>query len=142
MIVFYNKSLHVLSVKWLYSFYTSLIIIKCRLGCDYVEVVVIPLLRTSCFDSSVSLNGEGYLTAGCLTVSCVLLSLSLTGWLVDWADDFSAGFYLSGFCLVLSGVFVVFVDRLLEKKKLPVKQTDLCSDTKDYQIIRADSAGV
>uniref|UniRef100_A0A8C1M3M6 Zgc:114041 n=1 Tax=Cyprinus carpio TaxID=7962 RepID=A0A8C1M3M6_CYPCA len=39
------------------------------------------------------------------------------GWLVDWTHDFSASFYLSGLCLVLSGVFVVLVDRLVEKKK-------------------------
>ncbi|KAI7812823.1 monocarboxylate transporter 13 [Triplophysa rosa] len=64
------------------------------------------------------------------------------GWLVDWAGDFSAGFYLSGFCLVLSGIFVVFVDRLLERKKLPVKQTDSCSDTTDDQIINADRTDV
>lgn len=71
-----------------------------------------------------------------------LLSVCVSGWLVDWADDFSAGFYLSGFCLVLSGVFVVFVDRLLERKKLLVKQTDSCSDTTDYQIIKADRTHV
>uniref|UniRef100_A0A8C1ZAZ6 Zgc:114041 n=1 Tax=Cyprinus carpio TaxID=7962 RepID=A0A8C1ZAZ6_CYPCA len=39
------------------------------------------------------------------------------GWLVDWTHDFSASFYLSGLCLVVSGVFVVLVDRLVEKKK-------------------------
>ncbi|XP_055056730.2 monocarboxylate transporter 13 isoform X2 [Misgurnus anguillicaudatus] len=53
------------------------------------------------------------------------------GWLVDWTNDFSAGFYLSGICLVLSSVFVVFVDRLVQKKKLFVKQAGLYTDTTD-----------
>uniref|UniRef100_A0A673M7N1 Zgc:114041 n=1 Tax=Sinocyclocheilus rhinocerous TaxID=307959 RepID=A0A673M7N1_9TELE len=48
------------------------------------------------------------------------------GWLVDWTHDFSASFYLSGLCLVLSGVFVVLVDRL----------------TTDHPILKADSADV
>ncbi|XP_059397559.1 monocarboxylate transporter 2 [Carassius carassius] len=48
------------------------------------------------------------------------------GWLVDWTRDFSVSFYLSGLCLVLAGVFVVLVDRLVEKKnhKLP----DSCAE--------------
>ncbi|XP_051552177.1 monocarboxylate transporter 13-like [Myxocyprinus asiaticus] len=64
------------------------------------------------------------------------------GWLVDWANDFSAGFYLSGLCLILSGVFVVLVDRLVEKNKLPVKQSDSCIDTTDHPINKADHTDV
>lgn len=51
------------------------------------------------------------------------------GWLVDWAHDYSAGFYLSGSCLILSGVFVVLVDRLIQRRKAaPSETTDLSSD--------------
>ncbi|KAM4615794.1 monocarboxylate transporter 13 [Polymixia lowei] len=41
------------------------------------------------------------------------------GWLVDWTDDYSAAFYLSGLCLISSGGFVVLVDRLVQKRKGP-----------------------
>uniref|UniRef100_A0A667XLP0 Zgc:114041 n=1 Tax=Myripristis murdjan TaxID=586833 RepID=A0A667XLP0_9TELE len=39
------------------------------------------------------------------------------GWLVDQTDDYSAAFYLSGLCFITSGLFVVLVDRLIERKK-------------------------
>ncbi|KAI4876568.1 hypothetical protein NFI96_016598, partial [Prochilodus magdalenae] len=39
------------------------------------------------------------------------------GWLVDWVDDFSAAFYLAGLCIILSAVFVVVVDKMVEKRK-------------------------
>ncbi|XP_051525030.1 monocarboxylate transporter 13-like [Myxocyprinus asiaticus] len=65
------------------------------------------------------------------------------GWLVDWANNFSAGFYLSGLCLVLSSVFVVLVDQLVEKKKLPVRQPDSCTDTTtDHLINKANHTDV
>ncbi|CAL8294358.1 monocarboxylate transporter 13 [Gadus morhua] len=38
------------------------------------------------------------------------------GWLVDETNDFSAAFFLSGFCLLCSGVFVLAVDVLVQKK--------------------------
>lgn len=62
------------------------------------------------------------------------------GWLVDWTHDFSASFYLSGLCLVLSGVFVVLVDRLVKKKKL--KLPDSCTETTYHPILKADGADV
>lgn len=39
------------------------------------------------------------------------------GWLVDRTNDYSPAFYLSGICLVVSAVFVVLVDRLLQRRK-------------------------
>ncbi|CAL8343501.1 unnamed protein product [Lota lota] len=38
------------------------------------------------------------------------------GWLVDQTNDFSAAFFLSGFCLLFSGVFVLAVDHLVQRK--------------------------
>ncbi len=73
-------------------------------------------------------------------VSCFCCVSYVTGWLVDWTHDFSASFYLSGLCLVLSGVFVVLVDRLVEKKKL--KLPNPYTETTDHPILKADSADV
>lgn len=39
------------------------------------------------------------------------------GWLVDRMGTYSAAFYLSGFCLISSAVFVVVVDYLVQRKK-------------------------
>ncbi|KAL7391239.1 hypothetical protein ABVT39_006500 [Epinephelus coioides] len=39
------------------------------------------------------------------------------GWLVDQTNDYSAAFYLSGLCLISSAVFVVVVDRLIQRRK-------------------------
>ncbi|XP_044051283.1 monocarboxylate transporter 13 [Siniperca chuatsi] len=39
------------------------------------------------------------------------------GWLVDETHDYSAAFYLSGLCLISSAVFVVLVDRLVQRRK-------------------------
>uniref|UniRef100_A0A3P9NRZ2 Zgc:114041 n=1 Tax=Poecilia reticulata TaxID=8081 RepID=A0A3P9NRZ2_POERE len=39
------------------------------------------------------------------------------GWLVDQTNNFGAAFYLSGVCLVTSAVFVVLVDRLVQRRK-------------------------
>ncbi|KAM4578634.1 monocarboxylate transporter 2 [Fundulus diaphanus] len=39
------------------------------------------------------------------------------GWLVDQTHDYRAAFYLSGFCLITSAVFVVLVDRLVQRRK-------------------------
>ncbi|CDQ64608.1 monocarboxylate transporter 13 isoform X1 [Oncorhynchus mykiss] len=47
------------------------------------------------------------------------------GWLVDLDKDFGACFYLSGLVLILSGVFVVLVDRLVERKKASPSETEL-----------------
>lgn len=41
---------------------------------------------------------------------------NVTGWLVDWTSEFNASFYLAGLCCILSAVFVMMVDRLVEKK--------------------------
>ncbi|XP_016356604.1 monocarboxylate transporter 13 [Sinocyclocheilus anshuiensis] len=64
------------------------------------------------------------------------------GWLVDWTHDFSASFYFSGLCLVLSGVFVVLVDRLVKKKKLKLPDSCTESETTDHPILKADCADV
>ncbi|XP_023276929.1 monocarboxylate transporter 13-like [Seriola lalandi dorsalis] len=39
------------------------------------------------------------------------------GWLVDETNDYSTAFYLSGLCLISSAVFVVLVDRLVQRRK-------------------------
>ena len=52
-------------------------------------------------------------------------SLLGTGWLVDRANDFGAGFYLSGLVLIISGVLVALVDWLVERRKAAPSETDL-----------------
>ncbi|TRY95838.1 hypothetical protein DNTS_021377 [Danionella cerebrum] len=64
----------------------------------------------------------------------------LAGWLVDWTQDYSAAFYLSGICLVLSGAVVVLVDWLVEKKK--VKNADSSSEATDHPEQREDCEGI
>ncbi|CAG5925034.1 unnamed protein product [Menidia menidia] len=49
------------------------------------------------------------------------------GWLVDQTNDFSSAFYLSGFCLISSAVFVVLVDCLIQKRK--AVENELCQGT-------------
>ncbi|XP_053181472.1 monocarboxylate transporter 13 [Scomber japonicus] len=39
------------------------------------------------------------------------------GWLVDEMNDYSVAFYFSGLCLITSAVFVVLVDRLIQRRK-------------------------
>ncbi|XP_070689523.1 monocarboxylate transporter 13 [Pempheris klunzingeri] len=39
------------------------------------------------------------------------------GWLVDQTNHYSSAFYLSGLCLISSAMFVVLVDRLIQKRK-------------------------
>ncbi|KAM4576275.1 monocarboxylate transporter 13 [Odontesthes bonariensis] len=39
------------------------------------------------------------------------------GWLVDQTGDYSSAFYLAGFCLISSAVFVLLVDHLIQKRK-------------------------
>lgn len=53
------------------------------------------------------------------------ISSLCTGWLVDLDKDFGACFYLSGLVLIISGVFVVLVDRLVERKKASPSDTEL-----------------
>lgn len=56
------------------------------------------------------------------------------GWLVDWTHNFGAAFYLSGICLVLSALFVVLVDWLVEKKKkLQETLQGPCTETTDHK---------
>ncbi|KAF3695507.1 Monocarboxylate transporter 12 [Channa argus] len=43
--------------------------------------------------------------------------LPAAGWLVDETKDYSSAFYLSGLCLISSAVFIVLVDRLIQRKK-------------------------
>nr|XP_015828727.2 monocarboxylate transporter 13 [Nothobranchius furzeri] len=45
------------------------------------------------------------------------------GWLVDQNKDYSSAFYLSGFCLISSAVFVVLVDCLIQRKNSGDHQT-------------------
>lgn len=96
------------------------------------------------YDGVIAGRIQSLLTAGfvfvCVTRLMFLLCICVTGWLVDWTHDFSASFYLSGLCLVLSAVFVVLVDRLVEKKKL--KLPDPCTETTDHPILKADSSDV
>ncbi|XP_060763113.1 monocarboxylate transporter 13 [Neoarius graeffei] len=51
-----------------------------------------------------------------LRTSGVLVIPPAAGWLVDWTSEFNASFYLAGLCCILSAVFVMMVDRLVEKK--------------------------
>ncbi|XP_072520898.1 monocarboxylate transporter 13 [Salminus brasiliensis] len=52
--------------------------------------------------------------------SGALLALPAAGWVADRFDGFSAAFYLAGFCIILSAIFVVLVDRLVERKNAAV----------------------
>ena len=51
-----------------------------------------------------------------ILILCVLILIFCAGWLVDEMKDFSAAFYLSGLCLVLSAVFVALVDYRIQRK--------------------------
>lgn len=67
------------------------------------------------------------------------MCLNVTGWLVDWTGEFSAAFYLAGLCFILSAVFVVMVDRLVEKKNRDlVKVADAAADSERCPINRMD----
>ncbi|XP_060894457.1 monocarboxylate transporter 7 [Labrus mixtus] len=46
------------------------------------------------------------------------------GWLVDETHDYSTAFYLSGLCLISSAVFVVLVDRLVQRRKVLEAEVD------------------
>lgn len=46
------------------------------------------------------------------------------GWLVDMTSDYSSAFYLSGFCLLSSAVFVLLVDRLVQSRKAVDDEVD------------------
>uniref|UniRef100_A0A3Q3GL03 Zgc:114041 n=1 Tax=Labrus bergylta TaxID=56723 RepID=A0A3Q3GL03_9LABR len=46
------------------------------------------------------------------------------GWLVDQTHDYSTAFYLSGLCLISSAVFVVLVDRLVQRRKVLEAEVD------------------
>ncbi|KAM8865680.1 monocarboxylate transporter 13 isoform 1-T2 [Synchiropus picturatus] len=50
------------------------------------------------------------------------------GWLVDQTSDFSNAFYFSGLCLIMSSVFVVLVDRLVQKRKLALTDCKVSED--------------
>lgn len=52
-----------------------------------------------------------------MTFYFLFFRISCAGWLVDQMNDYSAAFYLSGLCLVSSAVFVVLVDRLVQRRK-------------------------
>lgn len=47
----------------------------------------------------------------------MILLFHISGWLVDETNNYSSAFYLSGLCLVTSAVFVVGVDRLVQRRK-------------------------
>ena len=59
---------------------------------------------------------------------------SCAGWLVDETGDYSAAFYLSGLCLISSAVFVVAVDRLVERRK--------AVEAEGHQAINQEDRGV
>lgn len=56
--------------------------------------------------------------------------VSRAGWLVDETSAYSAAFYLSGLCPILSGVFVVLVDHLIQRRK--------AAEAEDRQAIRQE----
>lgn len=65
--------------------------------------------------------------------------LNVTGWLVDWTGEFSAAFYLAGLCFILSAIFVVIVDRLVERKiSNLVKVADDAADSETCPVNEMD----
>ncbi|KAM9360181.1 monocarboxylate transporter 13 [Symphorus nematophorus] len=54
------------------------------------------------------------------------------GWLVDETKDYSAAFYLSGLCLISSAVFVVLVDRLVERRKTVEAEDNYAINQEDW----------
>ncbi|MCJ8746883.1 hypothetical protein PDJAM_G00147000 [Pangasius djambal] len=64
-----------------------------------------------------------------LRTSGAFIAPPAAGWLVDWTGEFSAAFYLAGLCFILSAIFVVMVDRLVEKKNIDLmKVADAADD--------------
>lgn len=57
-------------------------------------------------------------TSSTLIFCFVFFCVSCAGWLVDAMKDYSNAFYLSGFCLILSAVFVALVDHLVQRRKV------------------------
>ncbi|KAM9811098.1 monocarboxylate transporter 13 [Neosynchiropus ocellatus] len=50
------------------------------------------------------------------------------GWLVDQTSNFSNAFYFSGLCLIASSVFVVLVDRLVQKRTVALPDCKVSED--------------
>uniref|UniRef100_A0A3B1JCA9 Zgc:114041 n=1 Tax=Astyanax mexicanus TaxID=7994 RepID=A0A3B1JCA9_ASTMX len=63
--------------------------------------------------------------------SGALVALPAAGWVADRFNDFSAAFYLAGFCIILSAIFVVVVDKLVENKKKNAAVTNIPDQTTD-----------
>ncbi|XP_070761238.1 monocarboxylate transporter 13 [Enoplosus armatus] len=55
------------------------------------------------------------------------------GWLVDEMNDYSAAFYLSGLCLISSAVFVVLVDRLVQRRKDVEAESHQANNKDDWE---------
>ncbi|XP_018601997.1 monocarboxylate transporter 13 [Scleropages formosus] len=64
------------------------------------------------------------------------------GWLVDRFGDFSSSFYLSGVCFIVSGIFVVLVDLLLQRKKAAGREQGLNPELHGCPSTKGDTGGL
>ncbi|KAM7017902.1 monocarboxylate transporter 2 [Tautogolabrus adspersus] len=55
------------------------------------------------------------------------------GWLVDETHDYSTAFYLSGLCLISSAVFVVLVDRLVQRRNILEAEVDQVINKEEWE---------
>uniref|UniRef100_UPI003AAC77BD monocarboxylate transporter 13 n=1 Tax=Centroberyx gerrardi TaxID=166262 RepID=UPI003AAC77BD len=86
---------------------------------------IVDIVGLEGFDSGLGLFML-FRSAGCF------VGVPSAGWLVDQTDGYSAAFYLSGACVILSGLFVVIVDRLVERRKAS-DAIEAASDSKVQQ---------
>lgn len=68
-----------------------------------------------------------------MSVNLLMLCNPWTGWLVDQTEDYSTAFYFSGLCLVSSAVFVVLVDRLIQRRKVAEAEVHLNVPRDDWE---------
>nr|XP_019954793.1 PREDICTED: monocarboxylate transporter 7-like isoform X1 [Paralichthys olivaceus] len=95
---------------WAIVFFTSLygFLFGCMVAIHITAIVDIVTLEG--FDSSLGMLMLFRSVGG-------FIGPPAAGWLVDETSDYSVAFYLSGLCLISSSVFVVLVDRLLQRRK-------------------------
>ncbi|XP_061586081.1 monocarboxylate transporter 13 [Cololabis saira] len=56
------------------------------------------------------------------------------GWLVDRTNDYSFAFYFSGFCLISSAMFVLLVDRLVQRRKAAEAEANCSVSRQEHQL--------
>lgn len=60
---------------------------------------------------------------------------------MDYTNNYSVAFYLSGVCLIVSAAFVVLVDRLVHKRREAAEPQVYCAigQQEDWETAKAES---